>query len=65
MAKHVPESLALLHAILAVSALSLNPHSSGVRAEAQVYFEAAVDLFNRSLQQQDDISLFILLLLSM
>lgn len=65
VAKHATESLALLHAILAISAVSSQPRSPEGRAEAQLYFEAAVDLFVRSLQQQDDISLFILLLLSL
>jgi hypothetical protein len=65
VAKHATESLALLHAVLALSAINLHPHSPEVRAESQLYFEAAVDLFVQSLQQQDDISLFTLLLFSL
>ena len=65
VAKQATDSLALLHAVLALSAINLQPHTPEHGAESQLYFEAAVDLFVQSLQQQDDTSLLILLLLSM
>jgi hypothetical protein len=65
VAEHATESLSLLHAVLAVSAINQQPLSVEARAESLLYFEAAVDLYVRSLQQQDDISLFTLLFLSL
>lgn len=65
VAEHATESLSLLHAVLAVSAINQQPLSVEARAESLLYFEAAVDLYVRSLQQQDDISLFTLLCLSL
>lgn len=51
--------------MLALSAINQQPHSVEARAESMLYFEASVDLYVRSLQQQDDIGLFTLLLLSL
>lgn len=65
VAEHAMESLSLLHAVLAVTAINQSPLSVEVRAESLLYFEASVDLHVRSLQQQDDISLFTLLMLSL
>jgi hypothetical protein len=65
VAEHATQSLSLLHAVLAVSAINQQPLSVEARAESLLYFEAAVDLYVRSLQQQDDISLFTLLFLSL
>lgn len=65
VAEHAMESLSLLHAVMAVAAINQSPLSVEVRAESLLYFEASVDLHVRSLQQQDDISLFTLLMLSL
>lgn len=63
--QHALESLPLLHAVLALAAINQQPLSVETRAESLLYFEASVDLYVRSLQQEDDISLFTLLLLSL
>jgi hypothetical protein len=65
VARYASESLPLLHAVLAVAAINQQPLSVEARAESLLYFEAAVDLYVRSFQQQDDISLFTLLFLSL
>lgn len=65
VAEHAAESMPLLFAILAVATINQSPLSVEARAESLLYFESSVDYYVRSLEQQDDISLFTLLFLSL